>query len=50
MLINLDNFMTYFPRKYACELASDYKIQERCLRGLAMFLKESSEDWKMGEY
>ena len=45
--MNLIIFMRYFPKKYAYELASDYKIQERLLRGLAVFLKESSEDWKL---
>ena len=39
MLVNLCNFLAFFPRKHVCELASDYKIQERLLRGLAMFLR-----------
>jgi len=42
--------MLYFPKKYAHELASDYKIQERLVNGVTIFLKQSSEDWKLGKY
>jgi hypothetical protein len=50
LLFNLNNFFTYFPQKYVYELAADYKIQERLIKSLALFLKETTEDWKMGEY
>lgn len=50
LLVNLTNFLVYFPSSYVKELAVDYKIQERLLRGLACHLKQSAEDWKMGEY
>lgn len=42
LLGNLNNFMEFFPREFVVEFATDYKIQERLLRGMAMFLKESS--------
>lgn len=42
--------MEYFPSKYAYELSADYKIQERLLKGVALFLKETSEDWKLGDF
>lgn len=47
LLFNLINFFHFFPKQYAYEFASDYKIQERLLRGLAIFLKQTSEDWKL---
>ena len=50
LLSNLCCFVRYFPEKYVREFASDYKIQERLLRGLALFLKEGSEDWKLEGY
>ena len=42
LLGNLNNFMEFFPWEFVVEFATDYKIQERLLRGMAMFLKESS--------
>ena len=42
LLLNLTNFLTYFPEKYVHELAADYKIQERLIKCLALFLKETA--------
>jgi hypothetical protein len=50
LLVNLTNLLVYFPSNYAHEFAVDFKIQERLLRGLAIHLKESSEDWKLGDH
>lgn len=47
ILFNLINFLHFFPKEYAYEFACDYKIQERLLKGLAIFLKQTSEDWKL---
>jgi len=50
LLVQLINFMQYFPHSYALELAVNYKFQEKLLRGLAIFLKEVAEDWKLEHY
>jgi hypothetical protein len=39
LLVNLINFLKYFPRKYVCELVTDYKIQEKVLEAMTLFLK-----------
>jgi hypothetical protein len=47
MLFSLSNFLTYFPKKYAYEFAVDYKIQEKLIKALVDFLKQTQEDWKL---
>lgn len=49
MLLNLTNFLTLFPRRYAYELATDYRIQERIVDGLTTYLQEVAQ-WNLAQH
>lgn len=50
LLLNLINFLRYFPKKYVNEFVVDYKIQEKLLMAMAAFLRESHDVWKLEGY